>query len=133
MTDTGRGILVFIALLVIATSVCAVCIGSGPDEPELTPEEQARQDRIKCLSNAQAGIHANLNRQIRANLDDPDSYQHLETQLLPVPGGGDGISAEARQLKVLFSARNAFGGRVQLVATATLRPGNCSYTLNGIE
>lgn len=97
-------------------------------------EAEAARARINCLSNAQAGIHANLNRQIRANLNDPDSYEHVQSQLQPVPAGVDGIFfAETRELKVLFSARNALGKRVRHVATATLRVDDCDYTLTAIE
>lgn len=84
------------------------------------------EDRAQCLRNYRGGFHTMLNRQILARLNDPESYEHIQTRVMLTEREGYVVSVQ-------FTARNAFGGRVRNMAVARLDIDECSATLVGIE
>ena len=62
---------------------------------------------------------------IKANMNDPDSFEKRDTRLSAV-----GVR---RVIRVDFTGKNAFGGTVRHTATGTLDLDDCTATLTEIE
>lgn len=82
-------------------------------KPPKTPTE-LRQEKIESAFSAWDGSHIQLERWIKKNLKDPDSYDHIETRY---GDKGDHILVSTK-----YRARNGFGGMTigQAVAKAEL-------------
>lgn len=98
------------------------------DVPEPTPEEQAENRRkgFHCLSSWD-GSHRDFVRQVRARLNDPDSFEHDETRVTPVSDEGTHL------IFMEFRARNAFGGIVRNTARGSYRQSGCQSIFFGLN
>lgn len=89
-----------------------------PDEPSAPPPpktaEQIRQDEISRGFSAWDGSHVQLERYIKKNLKDPDSYEHIETRY--------GDQGDYLLVSTSYRARNSFGGMVvgKVIAKAAI-------------
>lgn len=98
----------------LVTMVTALVL-ANPSEPAkpLTPAEQ-REARIVAQFSAWDGAHRNLEAAVKRAMNDPDSYEHIDTTYTD---RGDHVF-----LRTNFRGNNAFGGKVvnQVVAKADL-------------
>lgn len=96
--------------IVAAAMCCAVTIGSiGVTQAIITSHskpvsDDGRQSRIKRQFSPWDGSHYNLVKAVKANMNDPDSFEHIETKYVD----------QNDQLLVImkYRGRNGFGGVV---------------------
>lgn len=69
-----------------------------------------RQERIQKAFSAWNGAHRNLEQWVKGAMDDPDSYEHVETRYRDT--GTDTLF-----IIMQFRGRNAFGGVVKNTVT----------------
>ena len=134
-TKRGRltalgGIVALVVIIAVASTA-----GSGGSESnnqqdqgtstETAEEQEARRKGFHCLSEWD-GHHDGMNELIKAELNDPSSLDVHTTSIGPETGG-------FHQLKVDFSARNAFGGMVRHVASGIVDHETCEAGLIGID
>ncbi len=86
-------------------------------EPVKTPAEiaaDARETLIERQFSGWDGAHRNLERLVKRNLVDPDSYEHIETRYFDL--------TDSLRIIMKYRARNGFGGMTigQVVAIVTL-------------
>lgn len=75
-----------------------------------TDKVKPREARVKACFSAWDGAHMNLERWVKDHINDPGSYEHVETRYTDTGGNIN--------LVLRFRAKNGFGGVVQGVATA---------------
>lgn len=107
------------ALIILGIFVFFIYLAMSEDGNEesqipLTAAEQ-RAQQIESQFSAWDGAHHHLERLVKANLKDPDSYQHIKTTYRD--SGSDAILVEMH-----YRAKNSFGGYVvdRAVAIYTL-------------
>jgi hypothetical protein len=83
-----------------------MCVGQ--EEP-LTPEQVATES-IEKNFNGWDGSHIKLTRFVKENLNDPDSYEHIETTYK--------VTGDSIWLFMNYRAKNSFGGIVKEGITA---------------
>lgn len=94
---------------------------------EVQQEIQDAEDRKKgfhCLS-AWNGSHREFVKLVKNRMNDPDSFEHVETRVTSVQSDGKHV------ITMQFRGRNAFGGIVKNTAIGSYWP-NCSPVLDGI-
>jgi len=101
--DTNIGCGGLIALIVIIFIIYSL---SNDDKPtKATPSKPlTRQELVEKQFSAWDGSHYALERLIKKNLKDPDSYEHIETRF--------GDKGEYILVYTKYRARNSFGGMV---------------------
>lgn len=113
--------LVFLSFAMI--KACEYC--SAPVPPPALPEYQepprpapakSREARIKEQFSAWDGAHKGLEAWVKRNMNDPDSYEHIETSWLD--------NGETITVILKFRGANAFGGKVVNVA-------RCDFDVDG--
>lgn len=82
-------------------------------------EAEERRKGFHCLSNWD-GSHRGITRYLERNLKDPDSYEHIETRVMPVNDNG------LHFLITQYRAKNSFGGYVVDTISAMYRNSDCS-------
>lgn len=98
--------LIGLAIIVIVIWVgCNTCSG---DEPK----QLTRQERVEKLFSAWDGSCPAVNAWIKQNINDPDSYKHIETYFWDQ--GAEIV------VKTRFTATNPFGGRVSALCEAKI-------------
>lgn len=123
-TSFGCGSLILIAIVIsIVVSVCS------PDKKPSTPAvqtpktpEQIREETIKGAFSGWDGSHSNLERYVKKNLKDPDSYEHIETRY--------GDRGDHIYVLMKYRAKNSFGGYVIETITATTEIDGTIITIN---
>lgn len=95
------------------------------DAPQ-APTEQPSDDKPKCLSSLD-GSHEEFKREVQKSLNDPDSFEHVETRIGSIGPNG------AHLMKMDFRARNAFGALILSTATARVWNDDCEAELIYIE
>jgi hypothetical protein len=104
----GCGCLVFLGIIVFIFII--ISISSGNEEKAVLTEAEQRVETIEKQFSAWDGSHIELTREIKRNMNDPESYEHVET----VYGDrGDYLIVETT-----FRGKNAFGGTVINTARA---------------
>lgn len=83
--------IVFVGLV----AMCAIVVATLPSSPATPPS---------CFS-AWDGAHRTLQDRVKAQLKDPDSYEHIETRYT-------GTEESPVRITTSFRARNSFGGYV---------------------
>ena len=78
--------------------------------PEPKTASEVRHDRIKKAFSAYDGSHRNLEDWVKRKMNDPKSYEHVETKYREV--GKDSIFVIMQ-----FRGKNGFGGVVKNTAT----------------
>ena len=116
--------LIILALCAVG-GACGFCIScTGPSE-----EEKAEDKRkgFHCLSSYD-GAHHDLKWDIKHDfLNDPDSFEHVNTRITPVDENG------WHYLEMRFRGSNAFGVKMLATAYASVRNSDCEYLLIDIE
>ena len=99
-------------VIIIAVIIGGLFWFSYEEEPEkpLTPEEQ-RIKRIEECFNPWDGSHVELTKMIKESMNDPDSYEHIQTTYTDI-----GLYSDVNDrinIKMSFRGKNAFGGIVK--------------------
>jgi len=101
--DVKKGCLILTVLLVVIVSIAAITCESEPETP-LTKEEVHEQN-IQKLFSGWDGSHIKLTEKIKESLNDPKSYEHIETTYRDM----DSFLI----INTTFTAKNAFGGTLK--------------------
>ncbi len=96
--------------------------------PVLTPVIDPISESFgeRCLS-WWDGSHSGVNELIKRLLNDPGSFEHIETQYSKWP-----VDGEQHYVRVEFTAKNAFGGRVRVWGYGYVDRNTCEATEGGI-
>ncbi|GHB44533.1 hypothetical protein [Mongoliitalea lutea] len=90
-----------------------IAFGSGDDDSDLnkdgTPKTE-RQKEVEKQFSSWDGSHRGLTKKIKESMNDPDSYEHVETRFRD---DGDYIFVITK-----FRGTNAFGGKVTNTVSA---------------
>ncbi|WP_206046916.1 zinc ribbon domain-containing protein [Mangrovimicrobium sediminis] len=103
-----------IVLVIIGFFIYSAVTPESPNKPK-TPKKpktaaELRTEKLgKCFS-AWDGSHRNLEKIVKASMNDPDSYDHVETRYTDK---GDFLIVRTE-----FRGKNAFGGTVKNFVTA---------------
>ena len=89
-------------------------------------EVEEKRKGFHCLS-AWDASHDGVVQLVRDRMNDPDSFDHIETLIAPVNENGK------HALSMEFTGNNAFGGRVRQKAVAIVDNETCNAALVGIE
>ncbi|MEM9078186.1 MAG: hypothetical protein AAGC43_14175 [Bacteroidota bacterium] len=122
--DIKKGCIYLISI-VFGLSLFFYFTCEGEPEKPLTKEEQHQQN-IQKLFSGWDGSHIKLAEYIKQSLNDPDSYEHLETTYIE--------KDSFLIVTTRFTANNGFGGRVRnevVVVSDTL--GNITEIIKGID
>ena len=103
-----------------ADCVFGIC---GPSEEEKAEE---RRKGFHCLSSYD-GSHFDFKYEVQQSLNDPDSFEHVETRITPVLPNGSHL------MEMDFRGRNAFGALVLNTAKARVWNDDCEAELFSIE
>lgn len=99
-----------IASLMVLCLFLILAAGSTDTDKSASSKPQTREERIEAQFSAWDGSHRNLTKAIKASMNDPDSYKHVETVYWDM---GDYL-----QVKTTFRGKNVFGGTVTNAVTA---------------
>jgi hypothetical protein len=104
-----------------------VTVTPPPAPPQPTPEEVAAREKEllygqHCLS-LWDGSHPEFVKQVKQRLNDPDSFDHVETVTWPVRDDG------RNSIMMTFRAKNGFGGVITSKAMGSINGLNCSDAL----
>lgn len=106
--NAAHGCFGIIALAIVFIVIVAANDDRKP-QAEKTPAE-LRQDQIIKQFSPFSGEHLSLSRYIKANMKNPDSYEHIKTVYVD---NGDYLTVET-----LYRGTNGFGGVVPGVVKA---------------
>lgn len=95
-----------IVLAVVGFIIYAAVTPDAPKKPQ-KPKTAAelRKEKIEGCFSAWDGAHRNLEKQVKAAMNDPDSYDHVETRY---SDKGDHLI-----VSTTFRGKNSFGGTVK--------------------
>ncbi len=79
--------------------------GNKSEDTPQKPKVETRQDKIDKQFSPWDGAHRNLESLLKQGLNDPDSYQHIETTYADAD--------DHLVVKLRYRAKNGFGGMVQ--------------------
>lgn len=98
---TGKEIVLILIGMLVLSSIFAYFM--SPSKP-VSPEE-ARKELIKKEFSAWDGSHFKLEEYIKKSMNDPNSYEHIETRYWD--------RGEFLVVQTTFRGKNAFGGVVK--------------------
>ena len=104
----GCGCLI-ILIIIIFVFIFISLSGDSGEKPTLSKAEQ-RVERIEKQFSAWDGSHLELTRAIKESMNDPKSYEHVETRYSDM---GDYVV-----VSTTFRGKNAFGGTVVNIVNA---------------
>lgn len=112
-------------IIICASVVSLIHVVDKRDAPnkiaraEAKAKEKAdyRKNGFHCLSGWD-GSHRGVEQWLKANLRDPDSYQHINTRITPVDNGKHALVSSYR-------AKNGFGGYTNGVVIAEVDTDDC--------
>lgn len=97
--------------LIVVAAVFVVCVvfmaGSGDDE-EASPRPRTTEEKIEAQFSAWDGSHRKVVEAVERVLNDPGSFEHLETRTMK----GSNYP-KTFIVSMEYTAKNAFGGRVR--------------------
>jgi hypothetical protein len=99
----GASLLLLCGLIVLAAGSTDSSSSAKPAAPKT--KEELRKERLERQFSAWDGSHRGLTKLIKASMNDPDSYDHVETVYWDK---GDHLV-----VKTTFRGKNAFGGVVK--------------------
>ena len=85
-------------------------------------EIEKKRKGFHCLSSWN-GSHRSIVKYVEKGLRDPDSFEHIETNIWPVTPKGE------HQLMMRYRAKNGFGGMTIGKVVATVKNSDCSATI----
>lgn len=89
-------------------------------------DAELRRKGFHCLS-TWSGAHRGVVAAVKAQLRNPDSFEHIETRITPVSGEG------AHQLFMDYRAENGFGGMTISTALAVVQQVDCAFLVTQME
>lgn len=98
----------FAAVIIFILVLGGLLLFSGDDEPMTASD--LRTERIERQFSPLNGSHRNLERAIKAAMNDPDSYEHVNT--------GYADDGDSLRVQTTYRGRNALGGVVTERVTA---------------
>lgn len=98
----GCGAFLGIIILII---ILGVMFSNGNGEKPILTQEEQRQQTIEAQFSAWDGSHIKLTKIIKTAMNDPKSYEHVETRYWDM---GDHLI-----ISTTFTGKNAFGGTVK--------------------
>lgn len=104
--NLDKPVVILLGILVLAIALNFMLGGSAKEVPKNsdgTPKTE-RQIKVESQFSSWDGSHPGLERLIKDNMNDPDSYEHIETRILDK---GSYIFVITK-----FRGANAFGGKV---------------------
>ena len=75
------------------------------------------------------GSHREFTALVKRRMNDPDSFEHVETKTTPVMNVDSEFGAGRHRIIMQFRGRNAFGGMVKHTAKGSFSPDDCSPRL----
>jgi hypothetical protein len=137
-----KGLLGVVAVIFVII-VIAAAVGGDDDEPRRTGSSSTTTSSASSSSSSAAsaedrrkgfhcldqwdGNHNGMEALIRDELNDPGSMETIETGITPVDADGQ------HTVRLEFTAKNAFGGRVRHTAYGWVDQATCAATLGWIE
>lgn len=111
----GCGTVILISI-VVGIWVSAISPNHQTTSKPPTPKtaEQLKEEKIKLAFSPWDGSHRQLEKYVKNNLKDPESYEHIETRY--------GVKDDIVTVVMKYRAKNSFGGFVvnQAIATAKI-------------
>lgn len=98
------------SLVATATKNLEAARAAEAERERQATEDAAREERIKRQFSGWDGSHRNLEKLIKTALNDPDSYDHVETNVWD--------NKRSIRIKTKYRANNAFGAKVLNCVTA---------------
>ncbi len=127
---TAFAVISGMALIIGIASIACGATDTSPTSPSPpAARDTSAEDRRKgfhCLD-PWDGNHNGLEALIRDQLNDPGSMETIETGITPVDADGQ------HTVRLEFTAKNAFGGRVRNTAYGWVDQATCEATLGWIE
>ena len=116
--------LIFFCVGIAVTSCGGKSDAEKQVDAQATAVQKAEDTRkgFHCLSGWN-GAHAGVEKYVKANLRDPDSYDHIETRITPVNERGE------HALVMKYRAKNGFGGMNVESLVATIKNEGCKATI----
>lgn len=112
----SNGTEVWSVMIILAVAALFYFVGGyDNDDTEPMTAAERRTERIERQFSAWDGSHRNLERFIKAAMNDPDSYEHVNTGYVD---DGDTI-----RVQTVYRGRNRFGGVVTESVTARVSMG----------
>ena len=102
--DVAKGCAILIVLAIIIVFVFRSCVGCG-DDNNSNATQMTRQQRVEKLFSAWDGSQPSVEKWVKSQLNDPNSYEHIETTYRDF----DSVIS----INTEFTAKNGFGGRVR--------------------
>lgn len=91
-------------ILSAITLVLFLFLAVGSSEDESNPEPQTRKEKIESQFSSWDGSHRKLEALIKESMNDPKSYEHVETKYWDM--------TDHLVVLTTFRGKNAFGGTV---------------------
>ena len=113
-------VFVLIGVIISAGILFTAC---GPSEEEKAEE---RRKGLHCL-NAVGGANRDVLNTMKQELNDPDSFKHVETRITAVNANGE------HHLTMKFRAKNSLGATVLTEAKAVVQHDTCEAEIYAIE
>ena len=116
--------LVVVGIILLSLKGCGKSDAESQVETQTKAAQQAENTRkgFHCLSGWD-GSHRGVEKYVKANLRDPDSYGHIETRITPVNNKGEHL------LVMKYRAKNGFGGMNVESIVATVKNESCKATI----
>ncbi len=114
----------FFAACAIVKIATAIAEPVSPADQAAKAAQKAEDTRkgFHCLDTFN-GSHRGVEKYVKANLRDPDSYDHIETRISPVSNKGEHV------LIMKYRAKNGFGGMNVESLVATVKNETCQATI----
>ncbi len=103
--QTTKGCLALsFGLIIIVSIIVYTC--SGDDEPErVLTKQEIRKNKLSTQFNGLDGSHINVTEKIKSSLNDPKSYEHIQTTYMDLDS--------SLVITTTFTAKNGFGGVIK--------------------
>lgn len=92
---------------------------------KVAEESENKRKGFHCLE--PDGSHFEVRKYVKKQMRDPNSFEHIETRVVPVNAKGQ------HTLVMKYRARNGFGGVTVGTALATFNNSDCQATVLSIE
>ena len=116
--------------VLIGGFVFVACVDKSKPDPAVQAAKAAEQAENKrkgfhCLE--PDGSHFEVKKYVKKQMRDPESFEHIETRVVPVNDKGQ------HTLTMKYRARNGFGGMTVGSALAAFNNSDCAATVLSIK
>lgn len=109
-SKSANGYLIAFIILIVLFLIVRSCLCGGSESNHHSSKNKTRTEQIKECFSTWDGSHIKLEKWVKDNMNDPDSYEHIESRY------DDNGATITIYLK--FRGKNAFGGKVVNMAIA---------------